>query len=1301
MVTETKAPTKDKEVSPMESVDVFNFLQGQQDANDGMLPQFLDRSFAQVETPEESEEREEYYRVSGDQDRTDDYRKSLEPAARAIASDGKEGIFTQAINIYGRRFRNAWADLNGKQREEVNTYDNQGSFISEFIADAGVPVSVGIAGGVAALAGVGAIPILLGGGAALAANAMVQAGGEKDEVERLDTFLEPAVNFTSDVVAGRRRSAKKKLGDKTWEGFIGDEGQASYGKRVAAIMAADVLDGLAVGKTVKVLGKAFKHLIPKTWFKRNAKMLDLQANEAQQEAYTALNKKERQLLAKKIIRDNKNLKLLQERASLEETNIFLDEQITAKQKIAELAETRRVSEEMFPPEVGDSKTVARQAGGRHHLARAGNALGKVKKSTSIEEIGNELDTFTDSRLLYEQTPRGKAGKTRVTDPEGKTGVEKMEDIQQTPTEVVMRDQHHGDVITSDVMLDDLWTKRADLAEQGKMTPELDVKFQTAIDVEKNSQKLVKRKAAIDMAYSKGAVKTNKEIERLQMDRLRRAYKILNATGKERDRLIELNRQVGFKIRGIRTQQLDAEGNGDVMYALGLGLRGSVDTFLAKGALVNSLWGNIAGYTVANVASLFKRQGAYTALADLAQTVPDMGRYIYKRVAKSDSWKNMVKEMSTSKDVYRTRTELDDTGAIKKTLNAATAVNQQLLQEMDHFFRHSFEQIADREAFRMIVERRMRAGFPVQQIQKEMEMAVQGKQALPLDYVADWNKTRATWHKRIQMRANRGDDVPLLAKPWWTIHEAADILRDVKNPVLKFGGQALGVFSRVGANMGDWVGRNTALGLIDTPKNISLRLSQNKAEMAVGTLGTLLMYSKSNIGNSLIGHHSILSDSRKKGRSFNMNPGVIIDGEFVDLKKFGGVGMAVETLSVMEDTMNLMVAEGQDDSAETLAKMGHRLVNYMTKDSWLTGSVLSLLSAFDREEPGQRDKLKEILITAIPGKGFVERFEAMSKGYRPDAYFLNTVGEMSDWLPEGPSRDAFGDIYTNSLQDRTNADETGFPLALGRMKLFLNPSEQDIPTSKIELNNFLLGAGAFSASKTISYTTKSGKVINFDKNTMNGKFAQTMTVLNRNVNVPGSGTYRMTERDYHAAKALLSLKPEAAKRTMESWMAAYETIKADYPNHDVLSEFAQTFIADYLQADPKLTETRAVFDGYVPAAMINNPDKGLSDFLHYIATTPMDKMESGASETVTMYAEAFKLSLQNRHVMDKMRLEEGEIDELALILGRRNLVVEMFNTIKKRVAQFSTMAPSVVEQASETRMIFSRDEEINDTVRRTP
>lgn len=1293
MAEEKKTPPNESQET-QQNDEFLGFLGGLQEEGGGDMPQFFDRRFAGVDNQEDSVSREEYYRISGDDDRTKDYEDNLSPIARTVASD-QDGSLTNAVNIYARRAVNSWRDLTGQERLAVNNYDNKEDFIAEFLVDGGVPISVGVMGGIASLAGVAAMPILLGTGAAIGVHSMIQAGGEKEEVERQDTILEPIANWASNKVLGR----------DIWDGFIGEKGQRSYGRRVGAILLANALDGFAVGKAVKSGGKLvkkfFKTKAPKEWVEHNVKMLDEQAVEVQDSMLEILNKGERKEALKEMVRNNKYLDLLRKEDDLILNGKFLDEEITKRHELMDMVQKRNVTEDMFPPPVSDAKTVARQAGGRHHLAEAGKALDSVKVSDSTDTIVNKINTYTDRRLVWETTPRGQAGKTRVGEKKGLAGKEKLEEIGGMSAEESLQDMSHTDILHAQDEIRRLIKLESDILLEDKMTGKVSDAFSDAYRTHDIAQTLVKRKAAIDMAYSKGLKNKAKEMKRVREEIMDLSRRYPNMDAKARVKALKNIDEGHTKLKVLNEQALEAGEDGNAMYAFSLGMRSSVDNWLSKGAFENTVTGNTVSYGVASISTLFKEQGIPTAMWDFGHTIKDGFRYVGKRLGSKEAWKQMWEEMSSGKSTYRTRTEARaGTSRFKKIANAATAMNQQLLQETDNFYKSSFKQIADREALRVMIQRRMRNGIPIQQIRRELDMAVKGERALPLDYSLDWSKTRENWHKRIQFRADKGEDAPMISKPWWFIHSLANDWRGSDNILAKMGGQALGVFSRVGANAADWAGRNTILGLADVPENVARRLKENKAEMVLGTAATLWAMTKDNLGNNLVGHHNILTESRVKGRSFGMNPGIMVGENFVELKTLGGVGTALEIISVSEDILNLMMAEKEMDMSEKMSHSLHKFYNYVVEDSWLGSSLGPVLASLTRSEPGERSRAKDVLFGAIPGKGMVERLQAFTNGYRPDAYFLDTVKEMSEWLPVGPSRDAFGDMYTNTYADRVNAEETGFPVGLGHVRLLVNPSAHKRPFYKAELNDVLLGLGAFSDSKTIRYETKSGKVISFDKNSLDSSAGGTLRPLNRRVSVQMAGTFRMTERDYHAAKALLSLRKKDAEHTMEVWEEAYRKLKIDYDEDDVLTNTASQYMRRYAGGKGNLDRMRRSFNGFVPNDLIGNDEKGMSDFLHYIATASVDDMPIRARTNIKTYARLFRKDLAKRILIDRLNIETEELEDFSLLLARKRLVVEMYDNIRERVAKISAFSPSVVEQVAKMRL-YSEGSADDASSRNTP
>ena len=87
----------------------------------------------------------------------------------------------------------------------------------------------------------------------------------------------------------------------------------------------------------------------------------------------------------------------------------------------------------------------------------------------------------------------------------------------------------------------------------------------------------------------------------------------------------------------------------------------------------------------------------------------------------------------------------------------------------------------------------------------------------------------------------------------------------------------------------------------------------------------------------------------------------------------------------------------------------------------------------------------------------------------------------------------------------------------------------------------------------------------------------------------------------------------------------------------------------------------------------------------MAVTPLGDLAPESRSNVEDMAESIKEFLKMRFEVDRMNMTDKEMDEFALLLGRRALVVSVYDSIRQQTSKMSAMAPSVVRQAMEMRL----------------
>ena len=1263
MAEENITGEKEKEESGSDNdPSLINFFSEVQNPDNGKLPEMMDNVLAEVDTMKDYDDREAYYELTGDGNRLKDYEPTFSKIARSVASekDEEEGIVTKSWNTLGDRLRDSWSALTGDEKRDIASYENDEDTWAAIMVDAGVPLA---AMGVASLIGFGAIPVIAVGGSA---SFFLNVGKEGEELEDAESFLISLSNmFGSD-----------------FKGFFDPKEKYSPAEKALRMAGAAALD-FGAGSAVLKGGKKAYQKVFKDWLADNKKPFMKQVENGLSLSKKKMTGRERKGI-KKLVRSNKLMKVLRDTQDVVINGRVVDEELASKKVLQEMFDKRGIAEKAVEKGVKrDAKTIAATAGGKNFLNRKRKNIDLLLSDAKEHRLDAEgavklAESITDDSLAFEL--RSSQGLRKMKE-KGKETLDRT-----TEEGLGIREITAEDVIKTNIDADKLFETRMHLMISGKSTPEALKALRVAETVQSKGQKLVRGVTDLDLASTRNLMGVEDKIKGLRAQMYSQSKAALRNEGMDQQRNLSEVRTLLQLVGSIREKQLKALTKGQFPYLAQMALRANVDYFLANGAFTAAALGNVVNYGVKTAAHFAKRQGIARALYDVSNIIPSMGGYLLKRTFTINAWRTMYKEMSLGKDIYRHATTASAGGVIKRITNAATAVNQQMLHEVDKFFTTSFKQVADRQALGKVIRERLDSGYAPQVVIDDLTQVAKKNKLSPVDFTTKWKEANEGWHRKVQLRGelkqDYGGESSMLAKPFWLMHQGADTLRESDVTTLRFFGQAAGLFSRTAANLVEQAARFSPLGALDKHN-----WAKNKAEMLVGTAISLSMYLKSNIGNTLIGHHSLAGDSMEGARRMGNIPGIVLRGEdgpfFMPLKNMGSVGESLRVYSLLENIMRGSLAEGDDSMSRKAADALGRIVQYMTADSWLMATLFPVLQDVDRGGAYEVQELfLPLVLRGLPGSSIEARLRSALAGYRPDASFLEALAENSEQLPQGPSRDAFGNIYSSNIEEAENADGTGFTVSLGRIQLGLNPLHKNPSQHNVELNDFLLGLGAYSKSETISFTAKSGKQFYFNKSTFRAMFSQTIRPLNRKVNYAGDTAYKMTARDYHASKAILSLRPDAVKETAEQWLNAYEILKVEYPGEVWESDFLEKVVET--QRDFKnmstLYDIRSEFSGYVPSKMIDDKEKGLSHFLHYMAVTPLDKMSPESASQIKNYSDSFKDAAAEWFKRYDIEHEDSDLDEFSLLLGRRALIIEMYNMVKKQVSAVSVLAPSVVEEA---------------------
>ena len=1265
-------------------------------------PPVIDNSLAEVNNYMEYASREEYYRVADYSTRVEDY----EPVYRGLSTvvngitegeDAEEDSFLQRVfDRKALQVRASWDRMvNGKNSKFIHDYKNKEDTWVEFVANnpilVGGPIALGLI-----VAGAGT---LVAAGVGFGVHSWVMMGASPEEIESQDTLLELGTDA---------------LG-LDWEGFIPDNMEdVGYWERYGRVLGAGAVDTLALWGVFKGVAqptaKFLKGLGERgSAFGRAGKEIAEDASDmAVQDAKITkeymegefLTARQEKRIVDDLVVDDDAIHYLNQQAGLVEGAKAATESRQALKRLRALYDERNLDEIVpekmkFGPIQGQGAVrkglrdelklpkVDAQEGDEVFKAWAGEGIERALRNQG--DLAENLDAYIDGSLKYERTSRGHSRAF----PGGDTGkkAEKALEAEGKGQRTVIPPSGTGsDVLEHFGTRLKLEQLKEELILSGRHTPGVLSKIDSAIEVTDLVAKRTMTRSGGTVTMGNFIKDTQHTMETIR-GAMRNALDELSREGLSQKQINNILKRVE-KIKKSREALIKSMGDrkvGVAGYAVNLASRSYIDNLLGVSALPKAAIGNAIIFSFESAVHLANSTSKIKAIQDISL----MGYNALAELSsifKQKEWKRIFKELTEGTDKLRFDLNVKDyegfgQGVVDTAhpfLNALSGMNLQMLRELDRFGGVIADPLISRQAMAKTIESARKAGIPMNRVKEQFRQAMDEKIPLPSSYIEDFRINKKKILDRWTLRADRDVDAPALSGLTWMLHESvSNFTRGGTDWVLLRGlGRFMAPFTKTAANMVDYAVRVSPGSLVDVRPGTLARLKEQRMHVLLGTTLGMILYSRSNVKAPVVGDSNFLTGSAQGVRRSGFEPSVRIGEEVYDLDYFGPLGLLTKTISYGHAVGRLAMAEGDLAGANIAGRAMTGAMNLALEDSFLPNAITPFFLMLshglkDRDIHGRGLRMS---LDMIPSRAFVERFATAMRGTRTsDPRLLEDMRGYSEQVPTALS-DVFGDRFDGSQQSLDQSDQFGFAYSLG---LFFNPGMRKLQAHKDELMEWLVTTGGVGGRSDIIHVTKAGKRVVLPTVIQGNNLVSRFTPMGRSVNISGIGTYKVEQRDYHAVRGLMRLNEDYFKRLSGRWTDELRGMvfqeDSNRGNH-FLSFMEAMEYEDFLD---EYRDLREAFDGFVPSAMLRDKEKGLSHFVHYMATTPTKDLPFEARDEVADYKEAFEEAFK-RELPDTPEYREA-IDEVSTLLAKRVLVTESLRSVQEWVRNFAKMAPSVIKQ----------------------
>lgn len=717
----------------------------------------------------------------------------------------------------------------------------------------------------------------------------------------------------------------------------------------------------------------------------------------------------------------------------------------------------------------------------------------------------------------------------------------------------------------------------------------------------------------------------------------------------------------------------------------------INNFVGRGALKSAVLGNTASMLTEGVWRMAKNPtnalgfaantGISLASALLTHLNPKTYWNIGRRVARGSGGGQLAQEaISEAKTVKG------------KLANIATGTNFFALETVDSFMAHAARNMISMDALEKGVKRRRAAGSTWEEIADQYGKLAKGDAKYMADVGVDLVHG---FEDRLGRMAMRADDpevfAPMLSRPLWWTRDAAKKLGYSAGPTLGALAERLTLFARTGANVVDFMSRNSMLRYLDALPGLGygrfkgLELGRATVGQATGMgIWGLINMQYDQDGNLPVkveeSPYSTMGGSKRYAQAFRKKKGVRIAGHFLELKDMGNFGEYQRVQQLAMDTLDRAWVNGDMDAVSRIGDALWGFTSAAYAEQWFVNDFLSFLAYVERG-PGEtladgleKDSwFKRILSGITPFGSDMFRYWTASRGALPSGTYIDAKNALNDHLamqvnPFGRPMDGV---------DRATRFMEGSPQYwqenLSSVDMFLNPNEAGVYDIQTEqLNNFLLETGAFERSKNYYVKLEDGGWQKLHTDRVDENARVTMRPLRMNASYRGIGDVRLSEIDKNKARMLLSLDMEMVEQVFDSWHSKVSQIPSDNEHIEGLKQG--------LENETPIEAMRSVRNGFEDIGMA--ADEDTTAFLHRIATDRLENLPGELQAQVEEYKGVYAFFLNKP--LDTTGVESFEQEdfspEFIESMARKHVIANLWNTIEATVHSLHIYAPSAIEQA---------------------
>ena len=595
---------------------------------------------------------------------------------------------------------------------------------------------------------------------------------------------------------------------------------------------------------------------------------------------------------------------------------------------------------------------------------------------------------------------------------------------------------------------------------------------------------------------------------------------------------------------------------------------------------------------------------------------------------------------------------------------------QALRELDRVSTEAMSSLAESQALETTVKHYMSKGHTLDEVKELLARSIASvDEDTPAAFLVAHNRYTKMYTDRWLMRGSKGKDVSPVAQFGWMIHDGIETIKHSPSLLVKGTGTFLGLFSRTGANMIDYIARNTVLGVGTRGVN---------SRQILGTVAGMTAYYRLSADHYIMAQEG--SGNIENFRRTSQAPGVRLGDTYIQFAEMGGFGDILHVMGRATQALDYILDDPGGLDSQRIVTGLVDLATTVYGNSWFNWKMqdwMHLVQATNGDEEDFAEFGKKHLRKFTPYEGLAGRIAAHFNGFQVPEEGMGGFTALKEALDDHesvPMRDAFGSVPT---LDEVDKDMSRGLSDVASIPLFLYPNKNSrFRRVTSELNVYLADSGLLRGHQYFRYRDSKGHERQWEQGALPDSFNVRLNVPRRTLPIGGGQSVRLSYKELQVMRGIMSLDISFIESTLKGWSEDYDSMEYSGDAARLQAMTSATIKRQTAVAKAQIGRTLAQVYGR------GGDEVRLRDVLHHLATSPLDKMSPAARMKVTRLRGTVERQLKGYRrggkLRDAMGLSDKDVTAISEKVARNMAIADTYDKVTKYARFIMSLSPTVFE-----------------------